>query len=158
MSIGIDCSVVLNLVEKAVKSSQLIGRSKLKNVFDRVKIFSSAGMVIYQTPFSPQADLAFTLFSEGSPSCSKRFLIGLAFFFKHVDKMTKNKLGKLFRIYFTIFPCCNYTLSICNCYHKVSIFFSCALLTSSPRETRIKFSPQLLGIWLGQKDYYVNVL
>ena len=53
--------------------------------------------------------------------------------------MFTNKRGKLFSIYSTIVLfCCNYTLSICNCCHKVSNSPSCAFMTSFSNETEIK--------------------
>ena len=89
-SIGIISSVVLTLVEKAAKSSQVICWSKAswRNLRLTIwKIFSIgfksgllAGIVNFRAPISSQADVAFTLFCEGSSSCKKSFPLGLALF------------------------------------------------------------------------------
>ena len=50
-----------------------------------------------------------------------------------------NKWGKRFSIYSTmVLFCCNYTLSICNCCHKVSNSPSCTFMPSISSETEIK--------------------
>ena len=73
------------------------------------------------------------------------------------------KRGKLFSIYSTIllFPC-NYDLSICNCYHKVSIIPFGSSRTSFSGKRKMKslsgYSPDHFGALAWSKRFYVQNL
>ena len=78
-----------------------------------------------------------TILEEKSLPCVSSFL-------KHAGKVFTNKWGKCFNIYsIMVLLCCSYTLSTCNCHHKVRNIPSCVFMPSFFSETQIKSLPRL---------------
>ena len=73
------------------------------------------------------------------------------------------KRGKLFSIYSTmVLFLCNYDLSICNCYHKVSIIPFGSFLTSFSSKSKMKslsgYFPDHFGALAWSKRFHVQNL
>ena len=69
----------------------------------------------------------------------EKFLPWVSTFLKHAGKVFTNKWGKFFNISSIMVRfCCNYTLSTCNCHHKVNNSPSCLFMASFFSETQIK--------------------
>ena len=94
-SVGINSSVVITLAGKTAKSSRVICWSKVswRRLWLAKLMFSMgfrsgvlAGMVNFWVSTSSQADLDFTLFYEGSPSCMESFPFASALFLNMLAK------------------------------------------------------------------------